>query len=85
MPTRIPMSRNGGFFKELTHQDTGTHRYPGHMWKWSDLELRWDSPAPRLGEDNEYVYKDLLGYTDDEYNELVEEGLINDRFLVEEM
>ena len=28
----------------------------------------------RLGEDNEYVYKRLLGYSDDEYARLEAEG-----------
>jgi crotonobetainyl-CoA:carnitine CoA-transferase CaiB-like acyl-CoA transferase len=33
-------------------------------------------PAPCLGQDNEYVYKDILGFSDDEIAGMLIEGVI---------
>src|SRR6201995_286505 len=50
-----------GFFTPITHPATGTHRYPGPRGK---LQHTADGPpfrpAPTLGADNEYVYKQLI-------------------------
>ncbi len=62
-----------GYWEELEHPEAGTHRYPGVVWKAEETPNRLRRAAPRLGEDNEYVYRVLLGYTDDEYRRL--EGL----------
>jgi crotonobetainyl-CoA:carnitine CoA-transferase CaiB-like acyl-CoA transferase len=32
--------------------------------------------GPCLGEDNEYVYREILGYTDDEIGDMLVEGVI---------
>ena len=32
--------------------------------------------APCLGEDNEYIYKEVLGYSDDEISDIPVEGVI---------
>jgi crotonobetainyl-CoA:carnitine CoA-transferase CaiB-like acyl-CoA transferase len=36
---------------------------------------RWKA-APLLGQDNDYVYKELLGFTDDEFSSYVERGIV---------
>jgi crotonobetainyl-CoA:carnitine CoA-transferase CaiB-like acyl-CoA transferase len=64
------------FFRPLTHPETGTHLYPTHIPKYSAMELRWERAAPTLGQDNEYVYRTILGYTEEEYRSLEEAGLI---------
>lgn len=64
------------YFRELTHLECGTHLHPGHPWKPSGMELRWERGAPVLGQDNEYVYKELLGFTDADYAALEAEGQI---------
>ena len=62
-----------GFFIEQTQADSGTHRYVGHQWKMLGTPLRCDRPSPLMGEDNEYVYRELLGCSDEEYERLVAE------------
>jgi crotonobetainyl-CoA:carnitine CoA-transferase CaiB-like acyl-CoA transferase len=62
------------FFQELTHPDVGTHPYPGLMWKASKTPNKIRTPPVCLGEHNEYVYKDLLGVSDEEYEKLKQEG-----------
>jgi len=67
-----------GWFREHTHPATGTHRYPGHPWRADDFELRHGRPFPGFGEDNEYVYLDVLGYDRAQYDDLVARGLVTD-------
>lgn len=74
MTIEKPISR--GYFRELTRFETGTHLHPGHPWQPSGVELRWDGAAPVLGQDNEYVCKELLGFSDAQYHALVAEGQI---------
>ena len=33
-------------------------------------------PSPNLGQDNEYVYRELLGYEATAYEELIESGAV---------
>jgi crotonobetainyl-CoA:carnitine CoA-transferase CaiB-like acyl-CoA transferase len=64
------------FFVRVVHADAGTHDYPGPIWKLSATPLTVRHPPVLLGEHNEHVYKDLLGYSDDEYQALSQEGHI---------
>ena len=54
----------------------GTHLYPGAPYKMSRTPLRIRRGPVRLGEDNEYVYKQLLNITNERYAELEREGHI---------
>ncbi len=65
-----------GYFEEVYHPEAGTHLHPGMFFKYSETPLRIRRHAPRLGEDNEYVYKKVLGYSDAEYKELEAKGHI---------
>jgi crotonobetainyl-CoA:carnitine CoA-transferase CaiB-like acyl-CoA transferase len=60
----------------LTHAECGSHLYPGPAWKMSKTPTRLRLPPVRLGEHNEYVYKQILGVSDEEYGQLEEEGHI---------
>jgi crotonobetainyl-CoA:carnitine CoA-transferase CaiB-like acyl-CoA transferase len=71
-----PHFRARRFFRPLTHPETGTHLYPAHIPKYSAMELRWARAAPTLGQDNEYVYRTVLGYREEEYRALERDGLV---------
>jgi crotonobetainyl-CoA:carnitine CoA-transferase CaiB-like acyl-CoA transferase len=71
-----PYFREIGALEKVTHPEAGTHIYPGIMWEQSKIENRIRRYPCRLGEDNEYVYKELLGISDQEYAELEREGHI---------
>ncbi|MDT4892930.1 MAG: hypothetical protein QOE97_1965 [Pseudonocardiales bacterium] len=73
-----PHLRARGWFQERTHPAVGTHRYPGPHWRADGFDLAFGRPLPGFGEDNEYVYLDLLGYTAAEYAALVERRLVTD-------
>lgn len=64
------------YWEELTHPETGTFLYPGVLWKAALTPNELRRAAPRLGEDNEYVYKDLLKYNNEEYENFVKSGHI---------
>lgn len=71
-----PQARHREAFRWLKHQEIGPllhnspsyhlSKNPAHIWK----------AAPCLGEDNEYVYKEILGYSDDEVADLLIKGVI---------
>jgi len=68
--------KDRGFFNELTHPVCGTHAYPGIAWKMSRTPNRLRRPPCCLGEHNEYVYKQVIGVSDEEYEGLVKLGHI---------
>jgi len=71
-----PHLKEVGFFEELTHQECGTHLYPGLGFRMSRVPNKLRLPPVRLGEHNEYVYKHVLKVSDEEYAEMEEEGHI---------
>ena len=70
-----------GFFHWIDHPQAGRHRYPGHLWQLSETPMPF-RPAVCLGQDNEYVYREILGVSEAEYEELVREGQIGDSYLL---
>ncbi|ASR36267.1 hypothetical protein BAY61_16055 [Prauserella marina] len=67
-----------GWFRTREHPSTGTHEYPGHPWRSEDFELCHGRPLPGFGQDNEYVYREVLGWPEDRYADQVAKGLITD-------
>ena len=76
-----PQLAHIGFFRPLESPHTGRHSYPAHPLRWSGPPLRWDWAAPGLGDDNEYVFHQVLGLTEDEYAQLVAEGHLSQDYL----
>ena len=50
------------FFVDISHPEAGVFKYPGAPFKMEKSPWAVRSPAPRLGEHNEQVYGELLGY-----------------------
>jgi len=76
-----PQMNDRGFFERINHPECGTHLYPGLLWRTARTPNSVRRHAPRLGEDNEYVYKKVIGVTDEEYAELEAEGHIGMDFV----
>lgn len=68
--------RERGYFESLTQEDCGTHLYPGLSFRMSNTDNSIRLPPVRLGEHNEYVYRKVIGVTDEEYEELKKQGHI---------
>lgn len=73
---RCPQLWERRFFIPQTQEDLGTHLYPGTVFKSDKMPLIINRPVVRLGEDNEFVYKEVLGVSDEEYAELDAQGHI---------
>ncbi len=63
-------------FRWLEHTEISSMLYTTPSYRLSATPARVSKAAPCLGEDNEYVYKEILGYSDDEIAELLVEGVI---------
>jgi crotonobetainyl-CoA:carnitine CoA-transferase CaiB-like acyl-CoA transferase len=66
------------WFAERSHPAVGTYRYPGQPWRATGFDTVFGRPFPSFGEDNNYVYRELLGYDEPTYRSLVERGLVTD-------
>jgi crotonobetainyl-CoA:carnitine CoA-transferase CaiB-like acyl-CoA transferase len=68
-----------GFYQELTHDEVGTHRYPGWPVRFSRGPHEWwPAPAPRLGQHNDEVLGERLGLTADELAALRADAVIGE-------
>ncbi len=73
---RDPQLAARGVFFEMDHPVIGMARFEGNPMQFSETRPdNWRS-APLLGEDNAYVFKDILGIEEAEYAELSSEGVI---------
>lgn len=66
------------FFKVISAPDIGTYRYPGFPWKFSQTPCAVTHPPCRVGEDNDYVYRHVIGMTDEEIADLTGKQVIGD-------
>lgn len=71
-----PHLKDRGFFVEESQEETGTYLNPGFVTKMRNAPLSVRRGPVRLGEDNEYIYKQVLKVSDAEYDRLVEAGHI---------
>ncbi len=65
-----------GFWEEIEDHEAGTHAYPGRPFRLSQTPLTTRIPTPTLGQDNDYVFRQLLGMTAEEVSRLTAEGII---------
>jgi crotonobetainyl-CoA:carnitine CoA-transferase CaiB-like acyl-CoA transferase len=77
---RCPQLRERGFFERVHHKFTGTYEWAEMPFKMPASGLRIERPPVGLGEHNEYVYKQLIGVSDAEYEDLLARGEIGTEF-----
>ena len=78
-----PHLQERNFYVEATTPDTGTYRYPTTPFKLSDTPLGIRRGPVMLGQDNDYVYREVLGVSDEEFDTLTEEGHIGTEYVPE--
>jgi crotonobetainyl-CoA:carnitine CoA-transferase CaiB-like acyl-CoA transferase len=61
---------------EVKQLVSGPVKVPGSLFKLSKTPGKAGLPAPFLGEHNQEVYTDLMGYTDEEISNLTNKGII---------
>jgi crotonobetainyl-CoA:carnitine CoA-transferase CaiB-like acyl-CoA transferase len=74
--TRDPQLKERGFHVWLDHPEAGKIAHDGLTFALSATpgEIR---RAPLLGEHNDYVYREVLGFSEDEVNRLITEGVLD--------
>ena len=65
-----------GMFPYMEQPGVGPFRVTAMPIKFSDTETRISRPAPALGEHNEEVYAELLGYNAEKVADLKQQGII---------
>jgi len=76
MVAEDPHVRERNILVEMEHSQIGERLVVGPPWKLSSTPARVRRPAPLLGEHNQYVLGELLGMSQDEIEQLVEERVV---------
>ena len=71
-----PHLKERQMINEIDHPDFGQISVPGIPIRFSGSELPEIEPSPSKGRDNRKVFCDRLGYSEDEFEELKENGVI---------
>lgn len=61
-----PHLRARGFFRRQRQLDAGEHEYAGPLWRLPETPVEFYQPPALFGEHNDYVYRELLGYSEEE-------------------
>jgi crotonobetainyl-CoA:carnitine CoA-transferase CaiB-like acyl-CoA transferase len=79
MLTSDPQIAARQWIRPLTSLDVGTFNHLGHAFR--GIPLAWERGAPTLGQDNEYVFREILGLDDVAYERLVSERVATEDYL----
>ena len=71
-----PQVKHRQHFRPLQHKVIGLHHYHAPAYKLSKTPAYIWKAGPALGEDNEFVYKQVLGYSDEEVTQFLLYGVI---------
>jgi crotonobetainyl-CoA:carnitine CoA-transferase CaiB-like acyl-CoA transferase len=74
-----PQIASRQWIRPLTSLDVGTYNHLGHAFR--GIPMAWERGAPTLGQDNEYVFKKILGVSDDEFERLVSSGVATNDYV----
>lgn len=71
-----PQLEARSFYQRVEHPVIGTLKVPFRLWNMSDAGFQYYRPAPLLGQHNQEIYAELLGYTAAEMAKFRECGVI---------
>ena len=71
-----PQAKHRKAFRWLNHKEIGPMLYNTPSYRLSKTPAYIWKAAPCLGEDNEYIYREVLGYSDEEIAEMLTQGII---------
>lgn len=75
-----PQLKHRNHYRVLNHPEIGPHSYHAPAYKLSETPCDIKRPGPMLGQDNDYVYKEILGLTDDDIADMLAEGVITTEY-----
>jgi benzylsuccinate CoA-transferase BbsF subunit len=68
--------REGGYFARVRTSDGEERDLPMLPWRFDGQEQHHMTGAPVIGQDNDYVYRELLGLSEADINRLIEQQVI---------
>ena len=71
-----PQLRHRDHFQWLDHPEIGPYATDRSEFELSLTPGSLDSPAPLLGQHNEYFFRDVIGLTGEEYRSLETDGVL---------
>jgi benzylsuccinate CoA-transferase BbsF subunit len=75
-----PQLKHRQHFVTLDHPEIGPHSYHAPAYRLSETPHELKSAAPCLGQHNEFVYKEILGFSEDEIADMIAEGVITTEY-----
>jgi CoA:oxalate CoA-transferase len=73
---KCPQLEARGFYQEVEHPVIGKLKVPCKLWNMTEAAAQYRRPAPLLGQHNQEVYTQLLGYAEEDVVQLRERGVI---------
>ncbi len=73
---RDPQLRQTGYVRRIETDEDEIKEFAWVPWRFNDDQQPRLSPPPVLGQDNEYVFKELLGLSEAEFGRLADEKVI---------
>ncbi|MDO9536025.1 MAG: CoA transferase [Bacillota bacterium] len=71
-----PQLKHRHIWCKLEHPEMGSFNYESPAFQLSETPAVIDRPSPCIGEHNYYFFTNLLGFSEDEYNKLLEQNII---------
>ncbi|MBT4510635.1 MAG: hypothetical protein HOC20_00305 [Chloroflexi bacterium] len=71
-----PQMKHREHFRKLEHPEIGVHSYHAPAYRFSQTPCDIHRAGPLLGQDNEYIYREILEFPGDEIADLLVEGVI---------
>jgi crotonobetainyl-CoA:carnitine CoA-transferase CaiB-like acyl-CoA transferase len=65
-----------GFFREQNMEGAGTRKFVGPLWQFPETPVEFRQPPVLFGEHNAYVYRELLGFSDEELEQYRASGQV---------
>ncbi len=70
-----PQLKQFGYFWEVDHPVIGKHQLESHAFNLPEAPRKLKTPAPCMGEHTEYVCREILKLSDEEFVELLADGV----------
>jgi len=70
-----PQLAHRHYFWQLEHPEIGMHNYDGPGFILSETPAEIKSPSPLMGQHTEYVCREILGMSDEEFIDLLSQGV----------
>ena len=71
-----PQLQHRGHFGRLEHRIVGPYSFEYPSFRHSQVSRPPQRPGPLLGEHNDYVLKEMLGYTEEEVTQFIIDGVL---------